>query len=266
MVKEIRITSLEELLPLLTEQDYREDLDRNRSSYLYRGMPDTSFKMETSLRRNCKHLQKILEPAILENFAKYAVIGEPTIAQSVWRQMILGQHYGLPTRLLDWTHSALVGLHFAVSETDMELMDDHDCMVWRIDMNEMYSLLPDKYRAVVNRNQSTIFSVDMLGDITGKLEQYDEDMGNNAMIIIEPPSINSRIVNQYSFFSLVPMEMDDIEEFLDRRTENTVKYVIAKELRWRVRDMLDQLNMSERIVYPGLDGLSRWIARHYFVK
>jgi hypothetical protein len=30
--------------------------------------------------------------------------------------------------------------------------------------------------------------------------------------------------------------------------------------------MLDQLNMSERIVYPGLDGLSRWIARHYFVK
>ncbi len=145
-------------------------------------------------------------------------------------------------------------------------MDDHDCMVWRIDMGEMYSLLPENYRAVVNKTQSTIFSVDMLGGITGKLEQYDEDMGNNAMIIIEPPSINSRIVNQYSFFSLVPMEMDDIEEFLDRRTENTVKYVIAKELRWRVRDMLDQLNMSERIVYPGLDGLSRWIARHYFVK
>lgn len=266
MVKEVRIESLEELLPLLTEQDYREDLDRNRSSYLYRGMPNTAFKMETSLRRNCKHLQKTLEPAILENFAKYAVIGEPTIAQSVWRQMILGQHYGLPTRLLDWTHSALVGLHFAVSEKDMELMDDHDCMVWRIDMNEMYSLLPDNYRAVVNKTQSTIFSVDMLGGITGKLEQYDADMGKDAMIIIEPPSINSRIVNQYSFFSLVPMEMDDIEEFLDRRTENTVKYVIAKELRWRVRDMLDQLNMSERIVYPGLDGLSRWIARHYFVK
>ena len=62
------------------------------------------------------------------------------------------------------------------------------------------------------------------------------------------------------------MRVYDIEEFLDRGTENTVKYVIAKELRWRVRDMLDQLNMSERIVYPGLDGLSRWIARHYFVK
>lgn len=266
MIKEIRITTLEDLMPLLTEQDYRPDLDRNRSSYLYRGMTNTDYKMFTSLSRNCKGLQKTLEPAILENFAKYAVIGDPSIAGSVWNQMILGQHYGLPTRLLDWSHSALVGLHFAVTETDMENMEKHDCMVWRIDMNEMYSLLPDKYRNVVNRNQSTIFSVEMLDSITHSLSQYDEDMGKDAMIIIEPPSINQRIVNQYSFFSLVPMDMMDIEEFLDRRTENTVKYVIDKNLRWRVRDMLDQLNMSERIVYPGLDGLSKWIARHYYVK
>ena len=266
MIKEIKITTLEELLPLLTEQEFRSDLNRNRSSYLYRGMPDASFKMKTSLSRNCKHLQKELEPAILENFAKYAVIGEPTIAQSVWRQMILGQHYGLPTRLLDWTHSALVGLNFAMTETDLEKMNDHDCMVWRIDMQEMYSLLPDNYQSVVNKTQSTIFSVDMLGEITTSLSQYDDDMKDQAMIIIEPPSINQRIVNQYSFFSLVPMEMTDIEDFLDKRTNNTVKYVIDKNLRWRVRDMLDQLNMSERIVYPGLDGLSQWIGRHYYVQ
>jgi hypothetical protein len=60
--------------------------------------------------------------------------------------------------------------------------------------------------------------------------------------------------------------MDDVEAFLNENTENTVMYVLDRQLRWRVRDMLDQLNMSERIVYPGLDGLSRWIARHYFVK
>ena len=266
MIKEITIRTLEELLPLLTEQDYRPDLDRNRSSYIYRGMPDVSYKMRTSLSRNCKDLKKTLEPAILENFAKYAVIGEPTIADSVWRQMILGQHYGLPTRLLDWTHSALVGLHFAVTEENMEKMDKRDCMVWRIDINEMYSLLPDNYQQVVNRNQSTIFSVDMLGEVTQSLEQYDKDMGADAMIIIEPPSINQRIVNQYSFFSLVPSDMNDIEDFLNRKTEHTVKYIIKSNLRWRVRDMLDQLNMSERTVYPGLDGLSKWIARHYYVK
>ena len=266
MIKVIEISNLDDLTQLITEQEYRTDLDRFRSSYLYRGMPDSSFKMETSLYRNCKHLQKQLEPAILENFAKYAVIGDPTIAESVWRQMILGQHYGLPTRLLDWTHSALVGLHFATAEDNMALMEEHDSMVWRIDMGEMLSLLPNRYQDIVNRKQSTIFSVDMLLEAADSLTEYDSDMGDHAMVIIEPPSINQRIVNQYSFFSIVPMDMPDIERFLDEHTNNTIKYIIRSDLRWRVRDMLDQLNMSERIVYPGLDGLSRWIARHYYVK
>ena len=266
MIREIEISNLDDLTQLITEQEYRTDLDRFRSSYLYRGMPDSSFKMETSLYRNCKHLQKQLEPAILENFAKYAVIGDPTIAESVWRQMILGQHYGLPTRLLDWTHSALVGLHFATAEDNMALMEEHDSMVWRIDMGEMLSLLPNRYQDIVNRKQSTIFSVDMLLEAADSLTEYDSDMGDHAMVIIEPPSINQRIVNQYSFFSIVPMDMPDIERFLDEHTNNTIKYIIRSDLRWRVRDMLDQLNMSERIVYPGLDGLSRWIARHYYVK
>ena len=62
------------------------------------------------------------------------------------------------------------------------------------------------------------------------------------------------------------MGMENVEDFLQEHTKNSVKYVIDRSLRWRVRDMLDQLNMSERIVYPGLDGLSRWIARHYYVK
>lgn len=266
MIREIEISNLDDLTQMITEQEYRADLDRYRSSFLYRGMPDSSFKMETSLHRNCKHLQRQLEPAILENFAKYAVIGDPTIAESVWRQMILGQHYGLPTRLLDWTHSALVGLHFATAEDNMALMEEHDCMVWRIDMGEMHSLLPDRYQDIVNRKQSTVFSVDMLLEAADSLTEYDSDMGDRSMVIIEPPSINQRIVNQYSFFSIVPMQMGDIEKFLNDYTHKTIKYVIKGNLRWRVRDMLDQLNMSERIVYPGLDGLSRWIARHYYVK
>ena len=267
MVKEIHITTLEELMPLLAEQEYRPDLHRNRSSYIYRGMSDASFKMVTSLARNCKGLQRTLEPAILENFAKYAILNDESVAKSVWHQMILGQHNGLPTRLLDWTHSPLVGLHFATSEENMELMESHDCMVWRIDMTELVSLLPDPYKSVVNAKQSTIFSVDMLKEVTGNsLAKYDEDMKDQAMVIIEPPSMNPRIINQYSFFSVVPMDIVNIEEFLEKRTKHTVKYVIDASLRWRVRDMLDTLNISERIVYPGLDGLSKWIARHYYVK
>ena len=106
----------------------------------------------------------------------------------------------------------------------------------------------------------------MLSQAAASPEQYDRDMGDSAMVVIEPPSIDPRIINQYSFFSVIPTAMSDIEGFLDRNTTNTVKYVIPRRLRWRIRDMLDQLNVSERIVYPGLDGLSRWIGRHYYVR
>ena len=266
MIQEVRIETLEELLPLLTEQEYRPELGRNRSSYLYRGMPNVDYKMVTSLSRCCKHLQKTLEPAILNNFAKYAVREDPTVTNSVWNRMITGQHNGLPTRLLDWSHSALVALHFAMTEDNLEDMPAHDCIVWRIDMQEQISHLPEKYRLAVGREQTTLFSVDMLRKITDSLDQYDEDMGDHSMVIIEPPSTSNRIIMQYSFFAIIPMGIEDIERFLDERTEHTVKYVIDRRLRWRVRDMLDQLNLSERLLYPGLDGLSKWIARHYYVK
>ncbi len=266
MINVIYIDKIEDVMPLLTAQEYRPDIDRNRSQYLYRGMSNAKFKLTTSLDRNCKDLKTELEPCILQNFTKYGALEDPTIEKSVWRQMFMGQHHGLPTRLLDWSHSSLMALHFATTENNLDKMEAHDCMIWRIDMKEIHSLLPIKYTDTLAENQTSVFSVDMLTKVTSSLEQYDRDMEDKAMVIIEPPSIDPRIVNQYSFFSIIPDGMNNIEEFLDKYTEKTVKYVISKELRWRIRDMLDDQNVSERMTHPGLDGLSSWLGRHYYVQ
>ena len=266
MIKEIFISSYEELLPLFSEDQYNSDIKRYRSSYLYRGMPKASYKMTTTLARNCKAKKRVLEPSILKNFTKYASLEDPTLNESVWKQMMAGQHHGLPTRLLDWSHSALVGLHFATTEKNLAKMDKHDCMVWRIDVTELHSLLPEKYRTVMEKHKADIFSVDMLTEAAASVAIYDEDMGKKAMVVIEPPSISSRIVNQYSFFSIVPSDFPDVEDYLEKYTEKTTRFIIKKEIRWQVRDLLDKLNISERVIYPGLDGLSEWLARHYYVK
>lgn len=251
---------------LLMEQVYRPDLKRYRSLHIYRGMSNVDFEIVPSLNRVCKDQGARLEPVILSNFTKYAVLEDPSIETSIWRQMILGQHHGLPTRLLDWSFSPLMSLHFAMTEPDLDDMDAHDSVVWRIDVKELHALLPKKYRDIMARAQTTVFSLKMLQEACGSLEEYDADMAAAAMLIVEPPSIEQRIVNQYSFFSIVPMGMDNVEKFLSDRTEKTVRYVIKKEIRWQARDLLDQLNISERIVYPGLDGLSKWLARHYYVR
>lgn len=266
MITEIRIETMEQVMELMYEQEYRPELQRYRDLHVYRGESNASYTLSTSLMRNCKSLSRQLEMPMLQNFTKYAVLEEPIIEGNVWKQMIVGQHHGFPTRLLDWSFSPLMALHFATTEQDLDKMDDHDAVVWRIDIHELHDNLPDKYQQVMKKYSTTVFSVDMLREACESLEQYDEDMQANHMLIIEPPSLDRRIISQYSFFSVVPSGMKDIVKFLNVNTGKTVRYVIAKEIRWQIRDFLDHQNITERIVYPGLDGLSRWLGRHYYVR
>lgn len=266
MIQTVKIDSLSGVKDLVFEQTRNADNGRFRSSFFYRGMPDERFDLSTSLARNCRDKADVLEEHLLENFIKYVSIEDPTIDESIWKAMIVGQHHGLPTRLLDWTHSVLVALHFAETEGNLSDLNKRDCVIWRIDAREINSRLPEKYRSALERKKTFIFSVKLLSEITNSIDEYDRDMGDHGLVIVEPPSIDQRIVNQYSFFALLPKGIKDLVRYLDEHTEHTVKYVIDRKLRWDLRDVLDQLNMNERTVYPGIDGIAHWLARHYYVK
>lgn len=266
MIHEIKINDINEMMKLLTEQSYDESIKRFRSPYVYRGIPNIDFKLETSIKRNCKGKQKELENVILRSFTKYAAIQDHHISYSVWRQLFIGQQHGLPTRLLDWTFSPTIAMHFATSGEQLAFMDKHDAVLWKIDMEELNALLPENYQELLRQNRAYAFSVDMLDKVATDLETYDKAMQGQAMVLIEPPSIDERIINQYAYFSIVPREITDIEQWIDAHTQNTYKYVIDKDLKWQIRDVLDQMNVNERIVYPGLDGLSTWIKRMYYVR
>ena len=266
MIQYVKLSSFEELTKFISDQQYDPNIQRNRSFYLYRGMSNAAFPLQTSLQRNCREKQRDLEASILRNFSKYAASEASVQNASVWHQMTIGQHHGLPTRLLDWTFSPLMALHFATSGESLSEMDQHDAAVWKIDVSEFNCLLPARYQNVLEREKAYFFTIDMLDGLSENTEAYDRDMGSRSMILLEPPSIDQRIINQYSYFSVTPAGIESIEDFLNTQTENTVCYILPKEMKWRMRDMLDQMNINERIAFPGLDGLSLWIKRHYYVK
>ena len=266
MYKTQRIDTYEEVMyELLASSCFDHDIKRFRSSNLYRGLNNSDYHLATSITRNCKG-DLNLEKTLLRNFVKYASLEEPLLDTSIWRQMIIGQHHGLPTRLMDWTHSPLVALHFATESSNLADIDQNDCVVWQIDMKEINALLPIGYQEQLRKSNANLFTVEMLLEVLNDIETYDTDMSDKAMVFIEPPSIDARIINQYSYFSIVPSTMNDIEMFFNNMTGNTVKYIISKDVRWTLRDKLDQLNINERILFPGLDGIASWLRRRYYVK
>ena len=70
-------------------------------------------------------------------------------------------------------------------------------------------------------------------------------------------------MNQYALFSLASDPMLALDDWLAEHPGLLRKIVVPAELKWEVRDKLDQANVTERVLFPGLDGLSRWVARYY---
>ena len=101
----------EEIVP-----EWEELGGHRRSSYVFRGMADANWALETSLDRLKSPSEKVEQPA-LRSFGKYAPQG--TFARdSEWERLAVAQHNGLPTRVLDWTVSPLVAAHFATAEPE----------------------------------------------------------------------------------------------------------------------------------------------------
>ena len=257
-MNETRVESWHELQDALFADAWDETLGRHRSRCAFRGCSDAEFTLDTSLMRLGGRYDE-LERHLIRNFRKYAH-KDVVERDSFWNWLTLAQHHGLPTRLLDWTYSPFCALHFAT----VNLSHAHlDGAVWKLDYHETSALLPPKLKAHLEELGSNVFTTDILSEQVDSLEEFDLLSKKDFLMFLEPPSIDDRIVNQFALFSIISNPRRRLDDWLQSHPDVYVKIVIPAALKWEVRDRLDQANITERVLFPGLDGLSSWLKRHY---
>ncbi len=138
---------------------------------------------------------------------------------------------------------------------------DRDGVVWCVDYTQVHELLPERLKAMLEREGADVFTTELLADEIDNAAAMEE-LGEFALFV-EPPSFDARIVNQYALFSLLSRADASLEEWLDSRPGLWRRIVVPAGLKWEVRDKLDLANVTERVLFPGLDGLSRWLKRYY---
>jgi len=256
-VDETRAESWTHLHELLFADAWHEGLRRHRSDYAFRGEGSRDANLATSLQRLGGEYAEV-EAHLLRNFRKYAQRSDVP-ADTLWHWVALAKHHGLPTRLLDWTYSPFVALHFATAH---RRHFEEDGAIWMVDFVQTNRLLPRPLRDALELEGMNAMSADLLVRHAPALGDFDR-LGEDFVVFFEPPALDDRIVNQYALFSLMPSAHARLDEWLERHHELTRRVILPAELKWEVRDKLDQANITERVLFPGLDGLATWLKRYF---
>jgi len=262
-IEEIRITSLGDLIDKVTPIEPDRVSGRHRDSGVYRGAADASRALLTSLDRlggvDPPHAKTGLEEHILRNFIRYSRPYLETRPVNEWELLVAAQHHGLPTRLLDWTYSPLVAAHFAT----LDRQDGIERAVWRLDWKKVHRSFSFPELALLIQDLDELF---FKGGRFSPWTLFNRDPREKPFAcMIEPPSLDARIVAQSAVFTLCSDKSQPFDAFLEEHGlgDALTRFVIPADRTARIRDQLDLASVDERRLFPDLDGVAAQMRRYY---
>ncbi|MGR6858983.1 FRG domain-containing protein [Aliivibrio salmonicida] len=213
----------------------------------YRGHSNSSYQLVPSINRGSVKN----EIALFYDYKAYAAAINSEHKDN-WELLLDMQHYGLPTRLLDWTTSLGTALYFALKGTP-----ESPC-IWLLDP---YAL---SYQST---GSSVVYDTTQFDS---RSTTYEKDFDVSKLIVresrlkkafsIQPPQSNRRIAAQRGRFTVHGRDSKPIEEQFPKGTK---KIVIPSNLVQQLQKYLVLLGIDDYSQFPDHEGLSAFLKGKY---
>lgn len=239
------------------------ELYRSNEILWFRGHNDFSYKLNSGLYRGSHDKDEIIqcENDFYNAFVNY---GDRFLHNfkdnKEWNTLFLMQHYGVDTRLLDWTSSFLVALYFA----NLNRQNGSGGAIWALNPKKLNQELKTIY------NTEDIYSPGLitLESMPKRIQKYtsffDRDLSMGSFALM-PPQNNERLLLQQGFFTVQgtggsPLEKE-IETGLDQ-------YLFKIDLPYDIFDFSNEFlrinNMNRFYLFGDMDNLSKFLKNDLF--
>lgn len=241
-MEEVEIETIQDYLKLI--KGYKENSLQNGDNidFLFRGQTGDYPLMPKLCRLKPKGDLLVVERLLLQEFKRTnpLLIGQHHPLDD-WDYLTLGQHFGLPTRLLDWSNNALTALWFATGQLNYQ--------------NE-------------NKSSDSLIWILMAAD-----EDFHRDLENSHPLempqtkLIMPRIIRQRINNQSGVFSITSTTEITERQSLNESNfykEKLIKVKIPAQQKENIRKDLHTLGVNAFSIFPELEGLCAYLQWRYF--
>lgn len=289
-MKTIEISTVQEYLQYVdqVQEDYPtyqiDDYPVIGPNFLFRGISRKEYgllpgilRMETIHGRSDiamelpKYTMWAQERAIIEHFQTEACFYLKGVDLNDWVTWTeYAQHYGVPTRFLDWSSNSLVALYFACKDNV-----ESDAAVWFLHLSNYQRLKTKTLLKEMKPRQCTLRQV-VNRLLSGELELVNP-------IIYKPYYVDAHMNAQSSYFMVWGDCPDPLEQQIPLENHMTP---LLKPRNWlgiapRQRNgllckchihacqkqlllrQLDALGINEKTLFPGLDGIGRYVEWKY---
>ncbi|MCX2722633.1 FRG domain-containing protein [Roseibium salinum] len=233
------ISSVGELIEAI-----RAERDREEGAVWYRGQSKASWPLLPGFFRQ---ENKMSEASLLARFKQSAALLTVTKPNSSFDWIFLMQHYGMPTRLLDWSENPLVALYFSVDKSHQ----DDDAALWTLRPNKLntHAHINDKDEP----DYIPSFDDDEVQSYSTERVRIDKRMQLFPIATIATRN-NPRIQAQLGTFTIHHNDRTPIEDV--GTGAQCKKFVIPADAKGVLREELFLLGINKLSLFPEIASIS----------